>query len=975
LCAQLACAPYAAAAAVGTPITATGGQQLAYSDKIAILNAIDSGDSARLQQYIQIITSSQPAGNNLGYVLNFPDQAGNTPLIRAGMTNNLETTKILLANGADINAVNSAGQSALVTSYNYGNPDIAQYLIAQGAADPYQIAALLAQPAASTTAATATGAAATGSSWTALHLGTAALLAGGAVAGAAIAIDNGGSDSSSTPPATVDNVSDAGIHPQNEPLSNYTTAEATGQQGHGAMNTSYALARGYDGSIYNRNSNGTLASTTPVGFVKVAVMDSGVDLTHPDLAPNLATGSVTCSNTGCVSGGSNTNSHGTRVAGIIAARQDGVGIYGVAPQAKFISIRVTENNGTFTGNFTRGDVAGIQYAVANGVQVINSSFGTNLSINSFTPTQIRDDLDVVVNGTTARTQYQNMVANKVINVFSAGNNGGVQPSLPAALPYYFQGATAPAGLSQANYDLVNPGRLDWSKHWIAAISLDANNQISSFSQACGVAKNWCLAAPGEISNSTTPGGGYSGPIQGTSFSAPNITGAVAVMLGAFPHLAPETVTQILFDTATDLGAPGIDDVYGHGLVNLQKATSPSDGGWTLATGSTSFAFESSGFALSAPFGNALASSDASLQFLDKYGKNYSIGLTSMGNTLAHSIPVSDRLMNRDQRQDFDQLTPLSDTMTLGLAAELVPNENPNIPARTIPKISLTSALTSDPGLEASVSVNSNTSLAYALLPHAQKSLPDEALKNPYLNLINQSTSSIASVASADTSLTVAAYQGKFNSDEYGYRFETEKPLHGAYAEVSYRGIKGARLAVNGGMNQEENSLLGSETSGAFSIDRALTYHMGTSTQYDIGDRAGLFVNYNIGLTKVQASQSSIFSAFSDLTTSAFALGGNMNDTLDRGDRLGLVFSQPLRVMRGDAALTLPTGVASDGAMLYQNNRLNLAPSATEYNIGLYYNLPLDGRSSINFDSLLRMNPQHTATDSDATFFAKYMLEF
>jgi hypothetical protein len=62
-------------------------------------------------------------------------------------------------------------------------------------------------------------------------------------------------------------------------------------------------------------------------------------------------------------------------------------------------------------------------------------------------------------------------------------------------------------------------------------------------------------------------------------------------------------------------------------------------------------------------------------------------------------------------------------------------------------------------------------------------------------------------------------------------------------------------------------------------------------------------------------------------------------------------------------------------MLYQNNRLNLAPSATEYNIGLYYNLPLDGRSSVNFDSLLRMNPQHTATDSDATFFAKYMLEF
>jgi subtilase-type serine protease len=308
------------------------------------------------------------------------------------------------------------------------------------------------------------------------------------------------------------------------------------------MNTSYALARGYDGRIYNRNSNGTLASTTPTGFVKVAVMDSGVDLTHPDVAPNIIAGSVNCDRAGCMSGGSDTDGHGTYVAGIIAARQNGEGIYGVAPQAKFISIRLADSEGNL---ISRADIQGIQYAVANNVQVINSSFGSSGSILDDSPAAINTYLTQTFAGSNLRAQYQNMVANKVINVFAAGNdfpgnNALLNPTRQAALPYYFQGATAPAGLPQANYDLVNPGGLDWSKHWIAAISLDANNQISSFSQACGVAKNWCLAAPGEISNSTENGGGYSGPIQGTSFSAPNVTGAVAVMLGAFPHLAPRS---------------------------------------------------------------------------------------------------------------------------------------------------------------------------------------------------------------------------------------------------------------------------------------------------------------------------------------------------------------------------------------------------------------------------------------------------
>lgn len=962
-CAAMLQTPLAAYAQTIDPLAGLSVEQkIAYQHKLTILRAVDTGNAERLQQHIDFVRMMQQSGYYMpdALDLNFPDQAGNTPAIRAAMQPNPEVMKVLLRNGATLDGVNHAGQSAVDVAYQYGNMDIANYLrgFTPGMSEP-----------------TSNSAGTTyGISSKALWIAGGVAVVGG---GTAVALSGGGGSSGG------DGGSTAGdsTHPLNANPASFNTAEARNQEGILGMNTQYALAHGYDGRIYSRDANGTLLSSTATGYVKVAVMDSGIDLTHPDLDGNIAAGSVSCTTGGCVSGGQSAlnDDHGTMVAGLIAAERNGSGMHGVASQAKLISIRLTDDDGTYYANSAY--VAGLKHAADNGVQVVNGSFGYDDGITAYIPSSVRTYLDTAGAGSTLEAQYQNLVSNDIISVYAAGNTSLAVPSsddptIPAALPYYFQGATAPAGLSQTTYDSVNPNHYDWSKHWIAAVSVNDSNSISSFSFQCGVAKNWCLAAPGEIAMSTQLGGGYVSNIGGTSFAAPNVSGAVAVMLGAFPHLEPEEVVQILFDTATDLGAAGVDDVYGHGLVNLRKAVDPTEGGWTLSgLGGQSYSFESSGFGLSPAFGNALAQSPASLQFLDAYGKNYTIGLSAVGSKAVRIQPFYER-MARDA-DSFAQTTQLGQGMTLRFTPESKadPDRPQDDQTGVTPHFSFTTALPAGREEKASVTMNYKTNLAASLVPKAQAAIPNDDLRNPYLGLAEKTNSGVFAYEQGDTALTMAAYTGRAGSDDYAYRFNTSKPVSGAYSELAYRGLHHAQLGLQAGLNMEDNSLLGSETSGAFGIDSATTYHAGATARYVPAKNFTLFANYYMGLTQVSAAEHSLFTDFSSLSTNAFAFGATADKLTADSDSLSLVVSQPLRVNNGSANLDLPVGMERGGTTLFSSSRLNLAPTAREMDVGAYYTYALSPGSTFNFDSIFRMNPDHQDVDSEAAFLSYYRLNF
>ena len=108
------------------------------------------------------------------------------------------------------------------------------------------------------------------------------------------------------------------------------------------------------------------------------------------------------------------------------------------------------------------------------------------------------------------------------------------------------------------------------------VALDGNDKIWKYSNGCGTTKNWCLGAPGVNINSAIPGDGeaaYS-VYSGTGQAAAHVAGGVAVLKSAFPHLTPDQLVSVILYTADDLGAPGVDDIYGYGRLNLARATEP-----------------------------------------------------------------------------------------------------------------------------------------------------------------------------------------------------------------------------------------------------------------------------------------------------------------------------------------------------------------------------------------------------------------
>lgn len=966
-------------------------------------SAVDSGDVAGAQNYVsavQNMLATDPRFQNYRVDMNFRDDAGNTPLIRAARQPNINMIKFLLDNGADINAENAKWETALITAYNSGNYTVARYLISQGAGDPYNVAARISDME-TRMAADSTAGKMSASTKAALIGGGAALAIGGAVAAASAGGGGGGGGGAGSSGGTGGLSCSAGnsTHPANCPPGFYNTAEARNQEGILNMNTQFAYGHGYDGRIFDRNPDGTLIDDQPDGFVRVGVLDSGINLNHTDLDDNILTGlSVTCDETGCVSGGVDNVGHGTNVAGIIAAEVNNSGMHGVAPRAKLIALRFSDADGALTA----GDATAIRYGLTQGVQVFNASYGLtsfnrdipivnavdslSTSYTAPPPSTIRAFLTQNIDGTNYEQEYQSLVDNHAIIVYSAGNSGLNQSNILGGLPAYFQGAVAPVYLTQTNYNIVNPSHLDWSNNWVTVVALDDDNQLASYSNQCGVSRDWCIAAPGNIALSTSMDGGYDADIQGTSFAAPNVTGAIAIMLGAFPHLTPEEVLAILFDTATDLGATGVDTIYGHGLVNLRAASDPSIGGWTLSSSSlsSSYSFYNSGFSLSAPFGDAMASSHAMLMFQDKYTKGYRVPLSALSGGMTQNKTAFDKF-SQFAMAAYDNVARIGEHSTLAfsttstqpMAGYMLNNMKPEntTPGETkLAKFAYNSAIEMGQD-KALFGFNYKTDLNDAVSdPNKRRLVVSDALKNPYLSLTDAATSAVIGMESGRHKWTLVNYQSKFDN-EYNYRFDTKKSLSGFFGEYSVKKGK-ATVALSEGVAMEQNSLLGSETSGAFGIDKSTTYHAGLSGRYELADNVALIANYHMGMTKVDAANGSLFTDFDTLMTNAFAAGVEFSDVRQKGDTMGLLVSQPLRVASGSAGMMLPSYMAANGSVLYSQQSLNLSPSGRELDIEGYYGVKLSEKSELSLNAIFRANPNNNEdADSEAAMFGKYSYRF
>ncbi len=275
--------------------------------------------------------------------------------------------------------------------------------------------------------------------------------------------------------------------------------------------------------------------------------------------------------------------HGTHVAGTIAARRDGTSVHGVAYNAQIVSLTIIPSADVRPGEFVN-PIIGTPSASAAAIYSAAGLDRTVPAINGggspffFTNNLGFPEQDSVKSNPAARAQVINMSwggpdpipltggGRQILDALIAA--AGQNVALVAAL-----GNDARVGASSAPAQYATDPRMNGMFIAVGALN-SAGTGPAAFSNTCGALAQQCVFAPGSQITSTYINGGTAA-LSGTSMAAPHVSGALAVLLAAFPTVAPRDIVHRLLVRSDDMGAPGVDPIYGWGKINLERAMSPN----------------------------------------------------------------------------------------------------------------------------------------------------------------------------------------------------------------------------------------------------------------------------------------------------------------------------------------------------------------------------------------------------------------
>lgn len=693
-------------------------------------------------------------------------------------------------------------------------------------------------------------------------------------------------------------------------------------------------------SEYNRSSGPTQhGALTPwsAGYsgrgVTIGIVDTGIDSDSPEFAGRLSSASADVAGS---RGLDNAESdHGTNVALVAAAARDNIGVVGLAFNSTIAMFRA-DTAGTCANNDPNdpkdgcklADSAiaqGVDRAVAAGAKVIN------LSLGGSSPS------------TTLRSAVARAASAGVVVIVAAGNDGdsteaGVDPNNPDPFA---------TGLRQAGAGNV-----------IIAGSVDKDNAFSAFSNKAGAEAGWFLSARGEkvccvyengvlkITTDST-GARFQYVFSGTSFAAPQIAGAAALLLQAFPNLTATQVVDLLLRTARDAGATGTDSTFGRGILDLNAAFAPQ-GTTSIAGTAVPVPVGDTTGVTSTPMGDAgpRAGSIETIvldSYQRAYGFNLAVGLRSaqVQPKLAPALESNSRnlsLAGGKVALAFSvdatgRIAKLPWTGQLRLSREQAEQARV-LAARAVMQIA--------PGRRIGFAFEQGADGLVAQL---------QGREQPAFLIARSPLDDLGFGATGQASFAVRESVGP-----WGLTVSAERGSAQAAARVNLAGMAGDRLpgvpasrvglsldrrfgdldaALGASWLNERSSVLGARFHQAFGAGGANSLFLDASAGWQVSPGWRLGAAWRSGFTRPHAG--GLVTAGSRLVSSAWAVDAQRIGVFATDDSLALRVSQPLRVESGGLSLNLPVDYSyTTLSPIYGQRLLSLAPKGREQDVELVW---------------------------------------
>ena len=710
----------------------------------------------------------------------------------------------------------------------------------------------------------------------------------------------------------------------------------------------------YDTDEY-RGSNAAVAASAIAAYdkgatgkgVKLAVIDSGINPALSEFSGRIDPASRDVAGN---RGVSDEDGHGTAVTAVAAAAKNDVYMHGVAFDATILSFRA-DSPGTCAdtdpdnGGCKFGDsaiAAGLDAARNAGARVVNLSLGGSAP------------------GTSLLAAMSRAVNAGIILVISAGNDGaeleGANADPFAAVPAErFPGQVIVAG---------SIGTFNSASRTTTAL-----DQISPFSNRAGASATSTLMALGAgVRTIDHTGGRYF--YSGTSFSAPAISGAVALLAQAFPNLTSRQIVEILFNSADDLGTPGVDSTYGRGRLNLAKAFAPV--GTTALAGSQTKVTDNGGDAPAAAGDAPIGPNGFGAIVLDGYSRAYAVNLARTLKVASQSQPLH-RALSGSTRVAGASAGPVSIAITVsenrglgqGYAVERLgigPEDSRK--ARLIAGSMV-------------ARIDQRTALALGFAEGAKAMERKLAGVDSGAFLVARDVAATPGFeARRSGSMALRRHLGPVGITLSSERGEVWQDVRSSATGSPYNWTSLAvdrnfgRTWVSAGLSRlsEQQTLLGGRMGPLFGGGGSSSLFLDLEARRPLG--------WGVTATAMARRGWTDF-ATGKFETAAYAFDLSRKGVFGPADRIGFRLSQPLRIARGGLGMTLPTAYSYETETPTMSfERLSLSPRGREIDAELSYGTPVLGSGWVGANLFVRRQPGHFAeADADVGGAVRFTLGF